>query len=178
MVTRHGPPSDLTPCKIRRILAWHARREAFKQRHGSIQALALRLRISSRTVYHYIECYRRNPRALLLARRRPVAGLDTVHAIVSWYRARERFMASRGSVIKFAQALGVKPARIFACIRRAAKATAQRNSNPANRLPNKPGRYVDQVTRSELLRRWPRVELPSESAPGNPTRSRCEPPPR
>ncbi len=71
--TWKGRRVRLTPSQRRQVLAWHRRGEAFRQRHGTLQDLALRLNVHPRTLQRCIRrlgWYRQVTAAQLPAERR------------------------------------------------------------------------------------------------------------
>lgn len=165
MTRRSGPPPTLTQDQIRRVVAWQAKRQAFRKRYGTVSMLAARLQVPQRALYAYIQAYERNgpsPGDCEGFKRRPLSS-TAAFQVARWVDRGRQFAKTSGSVAKLAREFGVSPQVIYHCIRK----RGLYSQLPCDAWSPAPstlekwqqtlGIQASNDWRSDLLRRWQRV---------------------
>ena len=176
----------LTSAKVRLVLHWNAKYQRFLHRHGSIATLAQRQGVSARAIYRCIQAYRAIPGRLHSTGRPRSLSSAQVHAVLTWYDSRQRFLKTHGSVKALSARLHVSKGVIYACIRRGGpyrrlfgkpkasfgqsnRRSTKRQRAGARRLDRKAIERDNRV-RAALLRGWHRVAADRSHEPARPSR--------
>jgi AraC-like DNA-binding protein len=168
MTPPRGAPRKLTDDQIHDILAWHDARRQFRNRQGTLMALAERLGVSRYAVSWCIghakagkSWHSRHVRLTPSQRR----------AILAWLRRADAFRERHGTLQELARRLDVHPRTLQRCIRRLGsycQVTAAELPAERRRAKARGGVFTSRPERDwrvSLLREWlssmPTVEEPA-----------------
>ncbi len=171
MANARGAAPKLRSEQIQRVLHWDAHRRAFKATHGTLAALAQRLRVSVAVVRG---CPARGDilRDSRAGRSQMLSAVQ-MSQILAWREAHAAFRDSVPTLSKLARELGVCVNTVRSCVRRQGSYQKQQPTvDPDRALRAAPARRATKASqivawRRDWLQAWPRARAAGEAPPND-----------